>query len=359
MRAGLSILSKIERGGARIAAGLPERVRTRIAGGPIDVGGVTLDSQIRILLWLRERRGARPLPTLSPQRARKLVNREARSLCDDPPRIGGVRDLRIDGAAGPLRARHYRPIEDGHAPVPLLVYLHGGGFVTCGLDTHDVPCRQLCHYGGMHVLSIEYRLAPEHPFPAAVDDACAALRWAQNRAEDLGADPDRVAVGGDSAGGTLATVVSRLTTGSGDPPAAQLLIYPATHYQGRYPSKELFGEGFYLTSADITWYHEQYVGDGNPADPRVSPLLADDLSGLPPALIVTAGFDPLRDEGEAYGAALRAAGTPTVIRRFPSLVHGFLHLTGMSQDARDAVVEIGGMLRALVEATARSSSAAR
>ncbi|MBO0827691.1 MAG: alpha/beta hydrolase [Streptosporangiales bacterium] len=335
----------LESAAARLVTALPGPLRRGLAGPPIGRDGLVLDPQVQLVLALRERRGVVPLDRLAPREARDVVAREALTLCGRAPDVTGVTDLEVDGATGPLAARLYRTDE---ADAPLLVYFHGGGFVTCGLDTHDVPCRTLCRHAGVHVLSAEYRQAPEHPFPAAVDDACAVFAWAVKNAADLGADEGRVAVGGDSAGGTLAAVVSRLTTRAGDPPpAAQLLVYPATDRLGTHASMRTFATGYYLTAADIAWYHAQYAGPGGDrrGDPRMSPLLANDLGGLPPAVVVTAGFDPLRDEGEAYAAKLRAAGTPATSRRFPSLVHGFMHMTGASRAARDALVETGGMLR--------------
>jgi acetyl esterase len=231
------------------------------------------------------------------------------------------------------------------------VFFHGGGFVCGDLDTHDAPCRVLCRHGGVHVLSVDYGLAPEHPFPAYVDDAVAAFGWAVEHAAELGADPARVAIGGDSAGGTLAAIASRLAARDGGPvPAAQVLVYPATDRTRTTPSLERFAEGFFLTARDIEWYFDQYTGGTGAGreDPLVSPLLAPDLGGLAPALVVTAGFDPLRDEGEAYAHALRAAGTPALLRRMPELVHGFVNFGGVSRASREAIVEIAGTVRGML-----------
>jgi acetyl esterase len=260
-----------------------------------------------------------------------------------------VCELQID-ASVPLRARHYAPSESG-GPHPLLVYYHGGGFTYGDLDTHDGVCRILCRHAGVHILAVDYRLAPEHPFPAAVEDARAALRWAYANAGQLGADPGRIGVGGDSAGGNLAAVVSRLAARDGGPaPALQLLIYPATDFTSRHRSRELFGDGFLLTNAEMDWFETNYLGTGRAqaSDPRASPLLAEDLSGLPPALVITAAFDPLRDEGEEYAKALRDAGSPATLRRFPGFVHGFIGAAGVSRTCRDALVEIAGATRAML-----------
>jgi acetyl esterase len=207
----------------------------------------------------------------------------------------------------------------------------------------------LCRHAGVHVLAVEYRKAPEHPFPAAVHDARAAFAWAAEHARELGADPGRTAVGGDSAGGNLSAVVSRLAKRDGGPaPALQLLIYPATDIEHELPSVGLFGEGFYLTRADRDWYHAQYLDGRTEDDPLDSPLLEGDLSGLPPALVATAAFDPLRDEGEAYAQALRDAGVPVVARRFRGLVHGFINMTALNPASHDALVEIAGGVRSLL-----------
>jgi acetyl esterase len=234
------------------------------------------------------------------------------------------------------------------AAAPLFVYFHGGGWVTGDLDTHDMPCRALCHHAGVHVLAVDYRLAPEHRFPAPVDDALAAWRWAVDHAGALGADPTRIAVGGDSAGGNLAAVVARAASrGEAPAPALQLLIYPVADLSRKRRSYELFGEDFFLTSVQMDWYAEHLLGPGgDSSDPRCSPLLAEDLSGLAPAIVVSAGFDPLRDEVEDYAAAMRAADVPVVLRRFDSLIHGFVNAGGVNRASQAALVEVAGMLRA-------------
>jgi len=235
----------------------------------------------------------------------------------------------------------------------LLVFFHGGGFVLGDLDTHDTTCRLLCRHADVHVLAVEYRLAPEHPFPAAQEDVMAAYAWACAHARELGADAARVAVGGDSAGGNLSAVLCQLAVKNGLPaPALQLLLYPAVDRTVERPSVGLFAEGFFLTRTDIEWFHERYVGPSlDRSDPRISPLLCPELSGLPPALVITAGFDPLRDEGEAYAQALQRAGTPVTLRRFDGLIHGFVNMGGVSRACRDAVVEIASMLRKQLDET--------
>jgi acetyl esterase/lipase len=258
----------------------------------------------------------------------------------------GVCEVSIPGPAGAIVARHYRPATA--EPAPLLVFYHGGGWTIGDLDTHDALCRLTCRDADIHVLSIDYRLAPEHPAPAAVEDAYAAFRWAHEHAGDLGAIPGKVAVGGDSAGGNLAAVVSQLARDDGPMPVLQWLIYPRTDFTAQTRSLSLFAKGFLLTKHDIDWFEAQYLGGSGvePTDPRVSPLLAGTLSGLPPVLIATAGFDPLRDEGDRYAAALRDAGTAVDWRSVGSLTHGFASLFPLGGGSAVATTELVSALRA-------------
>ena len=338
---------------------LPERAQILLSGRPaIVIDGHTLAPELQLLLAANEKRGQIMLTTAA--NLRKQQSDAARLIAGSPVRVGAVRDLEIDGPAGKLRARHYAP-ERG-AGAPLLLFLHGGGFVFGDLDTHDSPCRVLCRHGGLHVLAVEYRLAPENPFPAAVDDARAALKWAQAHAAELGADPARVGIGGDSAGANLSAAVTLLAASDGGPaPTCQMLIYPAVDRTKPYPSADLFADGFFLTRASIKWFHEQYSGGHgvHDRDPRLGPLHASSHAGLPPALVVTAGFDPLRDEGTAYADALVAAGTTTVLRCFDGLIHGFFNMVGVSPACRDAVIEIAGATRALFAVGAAEAAKGR
>jgi len=290
---------------------------------------------------------------LAPQPAKSSVEdvrrrsrRSAAVLGGPPIPMRKVESVVVSGPGGVLGARLYTP-PSGRAPLPLLVYFHGGGWVTGDLDTHDGPCRFLAAHAGALVLSVDYRRAPEHPFPAAVDDALAAMSWAAEHAAELGADRARIGVGGDSAGGNLAAVASRLAGESGaPPPVLQLLLYPVTDVSQKHPSYRLFGEGFLLNEADMDWYRDQYLPDpADVGDPRASPLIAEDLAGLPPTYVATAGFDPLRDEGEAYAEALRAAGVPVALRRHAGLIHGFAVYTRLVPEARGAMLEAAGALR--------------
>ena len=338
----------------RALARLPGRVQYFLSGQPpIVVDGQVLDPMIQLLCRLRRIEKTPGLVEPDYLTGRRRFRSELLALAGPKVKVGRVRDLTIDGAAGPLRARHYvPPVENGARP--LLVYLHGGGFVIGDLDVFDEESRLLCAHAGQHVLSVAYRLAPEHPFPAALEDAQASLRWAREHASALGADPSRITIGGDSAGANLAAVVSRLEARAGTPPWAQLLIYPPTDSVIPRRSEELFGEGYFLSTADRDEFGRLYVLGTTVAedDPRVSPLFAPDLGGLPPALVVAAGFDMLRDEGEAYAEALRAARTPVRLLREPSLPHGFVNMIGFVPAAKAAVIRIASAWRELVEGSA-------
>jgi acetyl esterase len=253
--------------------------------------------------------------------------------------VGSVVDRRIPGPAGDIPVRVYTP--NGTAPFPLLVYFHGGGWVLGGIDTHDGTCRSLANGAGCVVVSVDYRLAPEHRYPAAAEDCCAATQWAAAHAAELGADARRVAVGGDSAGGNLAAVVALMARDRGGPALVlQLLIYPATDARFDTASYRDNADGYLLTAADMRWFWDHYLGDsGRGAEPYASPLRAADLSGLPPALVITAEFDPLRDEGEAYAKRLEDAGVASRLSRYDGMIHGFFGMGQMIDRANAAVGE--------------------
>jgi acetyl esterase/lipase len=330
--------------------GLSPRTQRLLFGPPPSVDGQSLASDVHALLKLAEWAGDTSYTGgLSPTEARIHNRRGAEAATAYPPiPMARVEAMTVPGQGGAIPARFYVP---GGLPAgesaPLLVFYHGGGWVIGDLDTHDGVCRFLAAAAGTAVLSIDYRLAPEHPFPAAVEDAWAGFAWATANAAELGVDPNRIAVGGDSAGGNMAGVVSLLAKAAGGPlPAMQLLIYPPTDAAGDLPSRHLFREGFLLTKADMDEWQHHYLPPGtDAADPRASILLAPDLSGLPPAYVATAGFDPLRDEGEAYALRMRAAGVQVALRRHPGLIHGFANMTAFSRSSRGAMLEVAGALR--------------
>ncbi|MET0625883.1 MAG: alpha/beta hydrolase [Pyrinomonadaceae bacterium] len=356
--ADITLAERLQGLGGRALGLLPAPVQLKLSGRPpIEVDGQRLDSCLQLLLAVNRRRKRHGLCEPDPVTARARFRREVLVYGGPKTRVGPVRDFEIEGGAGPVRVRHYAPppsAPSDKASRDLLVYLHGGGFVLGDLETHDEPCRLLCLHARTHVLSVAYRLAPEHPFPAGLGDALAALRWAQSNAGRLGVEPERVSIGGDSAGGNLAAVAAQVSARD-RPPAAQLLVYPATDaVKEERPSKELFGRGFFLARTDCDAFFDYYTGGEGREDPRVSPLRAPDLSGLAPALVVIAGFDYLRDEGDAYARALEEAGGVVVTRRLTSLAHGFIHMTGVCPAARAALVAYARGWRALLERVARA-----
>lgn len=303
---------------------------------------MALDPQVRAVLDMM---AALELPELGSgppeeQRARMAAMREANPVPVQD--VASLSDISVPGPGGAIPVRVYRPSDE--AGRPLVVFFHGGGWVIGDLESHDGTCRALANASGAVVAAVDYRLAPEHPFPAAVEDAVAATRWLVDHAGDLGADGSRVAVAGDSAGGNLAAVVAITARDAGGPDLAfQLLVYPATDARGGYPSLTENAQGYLLTENSMRWFYGHYAPD--PADWRASPILAD-LSGLPPALVMTAGFDPLRDEGAAYAEALRAAGVEAELINYEGMIHGFFGMSNVLDVARDAQKTAGQALAA-------------
>lgn len=283
----------------------------------------------------------------TPEEIRKQAADSSKILKDAPYEIKSVKDTAIPGKGNEIPVRMYTPEEP--TPLPVVIYFHGGGWFMGDLDSHDNLCRSIAGKSGSVVLSVDYRLAPEHPFPAAFDDAYAALLWTAQNAASIGGDPAKIFVAGDSAGGNLAAVVSLATKERGGPPVkGQVLIYPATNLaELNTPSHAHFGKGYYLTRDYILKFREFYLP--NRADwrnPYVSPLLADDLSGLPPAFVITAQFDVLRDEGEAYAERLRQAGVPVKVKRYEGMIHGFVNMERLLGQAEQATDDIADFLKA-------------
>jgi acetyl esterase len=344
---GMSMVDRVpaafQAGVVRTLFSLPPQVRRALAGRPTRVDGQTLDTDIQLLLRLMNLQGYE-LAGGTPERARAAMDRGTVATGRVQDHVPS-RDLRIPGDGGEIPARLYTP--DGlPAGSPLVVFYHGGGWVLGGLDSHDGICRFLAERASTRVLAVDYRLAPEHPFPAAVDDSVAAFRYAVANAVELGIDPDAIAVSGDSAGGNLAAAVCHVTARDRTTrPAFALLFYPAVDASTRRRSREVFGNGFLLTDAGMDWFHDYYAPEAKDAeDPRLSVLLSDHLADFPPTYITVGGFDPLRDEDEVFGTRLAEAGVPVVVRLHPDLIHGFTNFIGVIPRAREATAEAVGAL---------------
>jgi acetyl esterase len=320
--------------------GLPPRVQRLMAGGTLVLDGQTLAADLHLMLTMQRlaRRGDLAGEGVVQGRA---AMRENAVLAGGHQPIGRIRDL----AVADLPARLYEPSTP--AGRGLLLFFHGGGFLYGDLVSHDAPCRVLAERSGVRVLAIEYRVGPEAAFPAAFDDAEAALRWVHEHAAELGVDPDRIGVGGDSAGGNLAAYTAIVAARAGLPLAFQLLVYPCTDADRATDSLRLFGEGLYLTAESIASFNRSYLPRTEDQDDERMNLLDIDLpEGLAPAYVATAGFDPLRDEGEAYARRMADAGADVELRRYVDQVHGFLNIVGVGRSSRAAVREIAGRLRA-------------
>jgi acetyl esterase len=303
-----------------------------------------LDPQARALLDQLKALGAPPLNELSPPDAR-IAAQALGSLSGPPAAVAKVEDRKIPGPAGEISVRIYTPA--GSGPFPVLLFFHGGGWVIGDLDTQDGPCRTLANNAGCVVVSVDYRLAPEHKFPAAPEDTYAATKWVAGNANSINVDASRIAVGGDSAGGNLTAVTAQMARDRGGPQLAfQLLIYPVTDAACDTASYRDNASDYLLTSEMMQWFWNHYVR--SPADrqnPMASPLRARSLTGLPPALVQTAEFDPLRDEGEAYVSRLKEAGVPVKLTRYQGMIHGFFGMGSLIDQANSAIAEAAGALR--------------
>ncbi|HSW11491.1 MAG TPA: alpha/beta hydrolase [Solimonas sp.] len=304
---------------------------------------MTLDPQVQGLL---QALAALPLPdftTLTAADYRAMAGGRA-GMFAAGDEVARIEDREIAGPGGDLKLRLYVP--EGQGPFPLTLFCHGGGFVACSLDTHDNVCRSLAARAQTLVVSVDYRLAPEAPFPAAVEDALAALAWLREHAAEIGGDGTRIGVAGDSAGGNLAAVLAQLAQVRGWTLRHQLLFYPVTDCAAESESWRSCGEGYYLTAPLMRWFIAQYLPQGrDAADPRASPLRATSFAGLAPATILTAQYDPLRDEGEAYALSLRLAGVPAELQRWPGQIHGYISMLGVIPAADEALSYAAAALR--------------
>ncbi|GJD87480.1 Acetyl esterase [Methylobacterium hispanicum] len=346
----------------RTLGGLPMGIQRRLAGGPIRIDGQTLHPTAQLGIRLINLVGGETFETKPLAHGRREISVEAWVFGDRRP-VGSEMDLTVPGPHGPVPARLYKP-EAPAGNLPLLVYYHGGGWVLGGLDACDSLVRFLVAEAGICVLSVDYRLAPEHRFPKGLDDSVAAFDHAVAHAAAWGCDPNLVGVAGESAGGNLAAVVSQVTAerarrdGTMPVPAYQVLLMPVTDLSRESRSYELFRDGFFLTASQMRWYKNLYLSDPSEAlDPRVSPLLAPDLHGLPPAYVGVAAFDPLRDEGEDYARRLEQAGVPVTLRRFPGATHALINAHAVGAPARAMSLEVCGALGVLI-ATARARNTA-
>lgn len=325
----------------RMLQRLPEPLHRLVRGAPvINDRGDRLERDVALLCRL-ERLESMDTDGLTPKQARRRLTHGI-GVVEGPERpVASLHDLTVPGPRGPIRVRAYDPKTEGDRP--LLIFLHGGGWVVGDLRSHDRAARRLAVDGDQIVLSVDYGLAPEAPFPHGLEDVLAVIRWAREHEDALGVLPGRIAIGGDSAGGNLSAAACLRLRDAGEPqPEFQLLIYPATDLRQLTDSYHRFGEGFVLSHAMMDFYLALYAAPVE--DPRASVLLEPDLSGLAPAIVVTAGFDPLRDEGEAYAARLREAGVPVEEHRMPGQIHGFLNMDSL-RTASAAVDVIGAACR--------------
>jgi acetyl esterase len=312
---------------------------------------VTLDPDAAVVFRAFQEAGRPAYESVSPAEAREFYSQARLVTNPQPPELKSIQPLAIPSPAGPIPARLYTPtkLRIAHGLAPCLVFFHGGGWVIGDLDTHDVVCRKLADEGQLMVISVDYRLAPEHKFPAAVDDAIAATKWIASHANEFGIDASRLLVGGDSAGGNLAAVVA-LSARDGDGPAisGQVLIYPATDFAMTHPSHSEPETSVLLTHSVVRWFRDHYLnGISDIGDWRASPARARTFAGLPPAYVLTAGADPLRDEGDEYARCLKEAGVAVTHRTFPGQFHGFFTMGKLLPQANVAAAEIGVWLKAL------------
>jgi acetyl esterase len=297
---------------------------------------MSIDPKAKALLDRMRQMGMKPLSNMSVKEARQMV---LDTMGETPPAkpVVSISNRMIPGPAGDIPIRIYKP--RGIGSFPLLIFFHGGGFVLCDLNTHDHMCRNLCAGANCLVMSVEYRLAPENKFPAATDDALAATRWAAEYASHIGGDPGRIAVAGDSAGGNLSAVTALRIRDQGGPSlCGQLLIYPATDYYKPGTTSLREYSGYFFTMEDLIWFTGHYLNDESEADhPYAFPMRAADLTNLPPALVITAECDPLRDEGENYAARLKSAGVAVMLIRYDGMIHGFFNYIGVLDQAQEAM----------------------
>jgi acetyl esterase len=321
-------------------------------GRRVKKDGLILDAKAQLLCKFVDSVRTPPIEGLTPKLSRQQMNNFAQLFGAAKIPLSNISDRTIPGPEHSLPVRIYRPTKQSPEPLPVLIYFHGGGWVQGSLETHDTICRHLALYSGGLVVSVDYALAPEYKFPAAVDDCLAAFAWVRDHAAELNADPARIAVGGDSSGGNLSAVLcQQMAQETG--PMFQLLIYPALDGRISSHSHDLFKKGFFLTRERIDWYLKQYTEDfkAQREDVRLSPSERADLSDQPPALIITAGFDPLRDEAHVYHTRLLASGVKSEYLQYGTMVHAFLNMAGIIHQGDDALIHAGRALRTVWKTT--------
>jgi acetyl esterase len=311
---------------------------------------VQLDPDMKAVLDQAAAAGGKPFHQMTPVEARTAIETMFAAFRGNPVEVGKLDDRKIPGPAGEIPVRIYTP--SGSGPFGALVYFHGGGWVIGNIETHDATCRQLAAGAGCVIVSVDYRLAPEHKFPAGPEDCYAATRWVADNARSLNVDASRLAVGGDSAGGNLAAVVALMARDRGGPTLVfQLLVYPATDCADDTPSHREFAavsKDYILSRADMEWFWGYYLGPNDRTNPIACPALAKSLANLPPALVITAEVDPLRDEGEAYAEALRRAGVKVKVKRYDGVCHGFFSMASIIGKGRQAVADSCEELRSVL-----------
>lgn len=318
---------------------------------------MTLNPQTQAILdaiEAAEAAGRPKVETLSPDEARQMFIDTRGAVTPDPQDVAMVRDIMVPGPGGDIPVRYYRPMgsEEGQR-LPVLIYFHGGGWVIGDIETHDVICRMAANEGGFAVFNVDYRLAPEHKYPAALEDAFAVVEWTCHGAAGMAIDKSRIAVAGDSAGGTLSATCALMARDAGYDIAIQALIYPATEMNRNSESHKLFADGYMLTAVSQTWFHDHYFNsDDEKVDWRASPILAEDLSGQAPAFVLTCGYDPLRDEGKAYADRLAAAGVPVTYHCYEGQIHGFITMGRAIDEANQAIAEMAQRVKEVFDGRA-------
>ncbi len=339
----MALIDAVSKGVVGVLGRAPKAAQSALGGRHVNADGDVLEPEVAAALRLLALMPDSDFSDLPLETARRQIDAEADLFGGKQLPMSLTQDVSIPTPEGSITGRLY--VGPNGPSNRLLLYFHGGGWVLGSLESHDSPCRFLATHAGVNVLAVDYRLAPEHPFPAAPSDALAAFEYAVAMAPEWGHDPTMIGVAGDSAGGNLSAVLAIDLRDAPVRPAMQVLFFPVTDLSAKTASYSEFSEGYFLTEKQMDWYSAHYCGDTDPADPRISPLLAKDLTGLAPAYVVVSGFDPLRDEGEAYAKRLAEAGVQVALRRHGNMIHAFVNSTGVGRASREAMLEACGAIR--------------